>query len=438
MSHALDTQALRAVIARLREMAVVPALGRRLEQDRAAVEQELAATILGQIPAFTESRNPDILPELAAHSARHVEEIARLLADGTPGPFDFVAENARRRADQRFPLEATLHAYRCGLRAMSSWMRAHAVAARGIDEREIADAAADFAIEYTDLISNLLTAEYVDQARRLAEAEGDRRTELLRILLEGYDESDGRVARILRRAGYLEQRQSYCIALAQSADPKEMENAARARRMADAVADALSRLGGRQLVGVRDNLVVAIVSDTRRLSGWTAPQTRLADRVFPELMKLGPSAVIGMSSDVPSTAHVPKAYGEAQVALDFAHVGNRVVRYTSIPVRQMILRHARSNVQSALPAWIDALLAADAKAGGVLIATLRAYAAADMNVLRAAKSLRVHANTVYARLTKVTEITGLDARGYTALTELLLAADCRGNTVTVTLFPSRK
>jgi hypothetical protein len=396
-----ETDGLEAVIARLRAMGAVPALGRRLEADRAAAQAELRKTIVEQIPAFSETRNPEILPELAAHSARHVDEIARLLSGHPPGNFDFVAENARRRAEQRFPLEATLHAYRCGLRSMSSWMRANVPAGDGIDERQLADAAADFAIEYTDAISNLLTAEYVAQARRLAEAEGDRRTELLNILLGGYDESDGRVARILRRASYLEQRQSYCVALAQPADAREMENPARARRLADAVADALRRLAGRQLVGVRD------------------------DRMYPELMRIGPAAVIGMSTDVPSTAHIPKAHGQAQVALDFAHAGDRVVRYAAIPVRQMVLRHARDSVQPALPAWSDDLARADAAANGALVATLRAYAAADMNVLGAAKALAVHANTVYGRLQRVEEITGHDARGYAALTELLLAMDCR-------------
>lgn len=413
------------VIARLRDMGVVPRLGRRLEAERAAVEADLRRTIVAQVPAFTESGNPDILPETANHSAEHVGEIARLLAGGKPGRFEFVAENARRRAEQRFPLEATLHAYRCGLRSMSAWMRLNAVAADGIDEREVADAAADFAIEYTDCISNLLTAEYVARTRQIAEAEGDRRGELLNILLGGYDEADGRVTQVLRRAGYLEQRQSYCIALAQSADPKEMDNPARARRLLDAIAAALARLPGRQLLGVRDKLVVAIVSDTRRLSGWSAPQTRLADRVHAELLKLGPSAVVGMSTDVPSTSHIPRAYGEAQVAFDFAHVGDRVVRYSSIPVRQMVLREARRSLPSALPGWVDELLAADRAAGGVLLATLRAYADADMNVLRTAKRLRVHANTVYGRLQKITDLTGYDARGFHALTELLLAADCR-------------
>jgi len=176
---------------------------------------------------------------------------------------------------------------------------------------------------------------------------------------------------------------------------------------------------------VRDDRVVAIISDTRRLSGWTAPQTRLADRVYPELLRIGPAALIGMSTDVPSTSHIPKALAEAEVALDFATVSERVVRYSSIPVRQMVLRQARDALQASLPAWVDELLAADNAAGGTLVATLRAYADADMNVLRAAKALAVHANTVYGRLQKIVDLTGLDARGYGALTELLLATDCR-------------
>ncbi|MSQ19635.1 MAG: hypothetical protein EXR39_08780 [Betaproteobacteria bacterium] len=70
-----------------------------------------------------------------------------------------------------------------------------------------------------DAVSIVVAAEYVAQTRVFAEAEGNQRTELLRILVRGYDESDGRVARLLKRAGYLEQRQSFCVALVQSTDP---------------------------------------------------------------------------------------------------------------------------------------------------------------------------------------------------------------------------
>ena len=72
--------------------------------------------------------------------------------------------------------------------------------------RRVVATVADLAIEYTDAISTAATSAYVDETRRLAEAEGDRRTELMTILLQGYDESDSRAAQLLRKAGYLKQR----------------------------------------------------------------------------------------------------------------------------------------------------------------------------------------------------------------------------------------
>ena len=59
-------------------------------------------------------------------------------------------------------------------------------------------------------------------------AEGDRRTKLLHLLVSGIDESEGRFARLLKRAGYAEQRQVFCVVLVQSVDPLEIESPARA------------------------------------------------------------------------------------------------------------------------------------------------------------------------------------------------------------------
>ena len=61
---------------------------------------------------------------------------------------------------------------------------------------------------------------------------------------------------------------------------------------------------------------------------------------------------------------------------------------------------------------------------GALAKSLRAYADADMNVIRAARLLRVHPNTLYARLQRVKILTGLNGQRYHDLIELLLAVDC--------------
>jgi sugar diacid utilization regulator len=194
--------------------------------------------------------------------------------------------------------------------------------------------------------------------------------------------------------------------------------------MADAVTEAMRKLPVRVLLGITDNLVTIIVSGTQRISGWTAPQSLLADRILPQLRTVGPAALIGVSTDAPSTSHIPTALREAKFALDFASVGNRVVTLARVPFRDMLVRVASEQIQSALPAWVDALLEADKRSRGALLTTLRAYADADMNALKAATTLQRHPNTLYARMQRVADITGLNPLSFNSLSELLLATNC--------------
>jgi hypothetical protein len=423
----LKNHRLRESLQNLARYGVVPGAGAILDKDRKSVQRELHESTIADIPAFSASGNPDILPQLAAHAGEHVEEILRLFNSSDVGDFGFVREHARLRAEQKFPLEATLHAYRCGHKVISRWTRDAALASadQTMQVRSVVAAVADFAIEYTDQISTIATAEYVARTREIAVAEGDLRTELFRVLLSGYDEADGRVARLLRRSGYLEQRQSYCVVVVRPVIATEMKSPARAQRLMESLKTAVSGMPIRSLVGVGDNTVTAVLSATRRISGWTPQRKELATRVKQHLLQLGNAVLVGISSDAPSTSHIPNAREEATVALDFADVSNRVVQYAEIPVRKMILRLVQDSMQSALPAWLDDFIAADGQAKGSLKKTLEAYADANMNVLRAAEILSVHPNTIYSRLQKIEDKTGKNALAYHDLNELLLASDCK-------------
>ncbi len=425
MPLSADTHSLEHSVSALKAHGVVPAIAASLQDGAETIARNLLERVIDEIDAFSSSGNPDVLPELQQHLQQLVSEVCRLLSDAGPCDLAFVRRYAQRRAQQRFPLEASLHAYRCSHRILSSWIRdaALAVANSSAQVRKIVAAAADFAIEYTNAISTVATSEYVIHTRLLAEAEGDQRTELLNTLLRGFDESDSRTAQLLKRSGYLQQRQSFCVAVARSVDPREMENVARAQRMAESVGEALRDSPVRSLIGIRDGLVTIVMSATRRLSGWTAPQSLLAERVYPRLNQIGPAAIIGLSNDAPSTSHVRRAHNEARLALDFASVSNRVMAYSEIPFRQMVIRLARDHIQSALPAWLNALQAADRKARGSLSKTLRAYADANMNTLRTAKQLSVHPNTIYSRMQRIAGVTGKNALIYHDLTELLLAIE---------------
>jgi DNA-binding PucR family transcriptional regulator len=412
-------------LARLAEIGIVPAAG-ALDHNMENTHSMVRDAVLAEVSAFSDSGNPDVLPELDRHGGEHVHEIRRLMGGGEVGDFEFVRAHAHRRAAQRFPLEATLHAYRCGHQALSRWLCDAVTAARSTGPENAKSAVTDFIIEYTNTISSITTSEYVDRIRALAEAEGDRRSELFNILLNGYDESDGRVARVLKRAGYLEQRQAYCIAAAQPINTSEMEHPARAQRIANALSESLAAASIRILVGTRNNAVVAVISARRRQSGWTAPQANLAERIRPMLLVLGPAVLVGISADHPSTSFLPKALQEATIALDFASVENRVVQFADLPIRGLLVHRGTEYIQSAPPNWVAALMASDAKAGGTLIETLRAIADADMNMQKAARIIGKHPNTVYARIERIREMTGLDGQRYHDLTELLLGADCAG------------
>lgn len=424
-SNPSDTGALARSVDALRPYGVVPVVGEALRRSGGSIADDLQKRVLDEIEAFSSSANPDVLPELQRHLEDLVSGVCDLLSERGPADLSFVQAYAQRRAQQRFPLEASLHTYRCGHRIISSWVRdaALAVADPTAQVRRVVAAAADFAIEYTDVISTVATSEYVLHTRLLAEAEGDMRTELLNTLLSGYDESDSRAEQLLRRSGYLEQRQSFCVAVARSVDPREMENAARAQRMVESIGEVLRDTPIRSLIGIRNGLVTLVMSGTRRVSGWTAPQALLAERVYERLNQVGPAALIGLSNDAPSTSHIRRALNEARLALDFASVANRVMPYSQIPFRQMVIRHARDNIQTALPVWLENFQVADRKARGALTRTLHAYADANMNALQTAKALSVHANTIYSRMQRINDLTGKNALVYHDLTELLLAIE---------------
>ena len=411
-------------LAALVHLGVIPGVAPVLRRSADPVETALREAILTEVGAYSQTRNPQILPDLKAHAADHVGEVVRLFDGGGTGDLDFVKSHARRHAEQRFPLEAILHAYRCGHRAMSRWLRDAAVVACPEDASAAIDATADFALEYTNAVSSAIASEYVAHTRIVEAAERDRGAELLDLLLGGYDESDGRIARLLKAAGYLDQRQSYVAVAVRTPIASEMENPARTRRVQAALAELFAPTPIRLLAGPRGVRVVAVASALRRQSGWTAPQSALAERLVPLLMQLGSSVLVGVSSDRPSTASIPRALREAVAALDFATVDRRVVVFADLPVRSLLVHAGGEYVRATAPAWVADLLGADARAGGALAGTLSALAEADLNVQKAGRTLGVHANTVYARLARVRDLTGLDGQRHHQLVELLLALEC--------------
>jgi sugar diacid utilization regulator len=204
-----------------------------------------------------------------------------------------------------------------------------------------------------------------------------------------------------------------------------MLNAARARRLADAVEQIVAGSAVRRIIDVHERQVTMVFAAIRRESGWTAPRSSLAQQISAALTFVGNAALIGVSNDVPSTSHIPTAHREARAALEMTDVTHRVVQFAKLPVQRLLLHFAGEEFRRVLPGWIAAFHSADDRARSALTTTLRAYAGSDMNVLKAAHTLGVHPNTLYSRFKNIFHITGLQPRRFNDLTALLIACECK-------------
>ena len=169
-----DPEPLRLAQRRLLEIGAAPASVSSLQRTSQAAAEAVCNEVLAEVRAFSDTQNPEAVPQLKAHAREHVDEIVRLFEGAPVGEFAFVSAHAQRRAEQHFPLEVTLHSYRCGLRVLSQWMRDAALTTKPRNADAVVSAIVDFAIEYTNLVSTIMTAEYVEHTRMVAAAEGDR------------------------------------------------------------------------------------------------------------------------------------------------------------------------------------------------------------------------------------------------------------------------
>lgn len=118
----------------------------------------------------------------------------------------------------------------------------------------------------------------------------------------------------------------------------------------------------------------------------------------------------GVSLPVGAISGIPQAYREAALALTYAGHTRPVVALAELSAFECLLVGADPTTR--------AVIAAKPLPTGEDAATVRAFAAADLNVTRAAQALHVHPNTVRYRLGRIAEQTGLDPRTFKGLVEL--------------------
>ncbi|MEV4224551.1 helix-turn-helix domain-containing protein [Nonomuraea sp. NPDC049725] len=383
------------------------------------------AAMRAEIPAYA-ARTPEFLADVRDQVMRHYgSKLAVLLEERTVTPDDVAhtRQAAMRRARAGLPLADYINAFRVGQQVF--WESVLARAGRSFAGHEAALSLAAMVMRYCDFASTHAANAYMEfQQYAAAEAVRESR-DLLETLLAGAMPTRGPQLAAAQAHGLApESRTPLLVVVAvvlglRTAVPRGPDRGADARHAACAAIARSGGPGGRTLSVVRQSEIVAIP-----VLGPGGDAGELCDRlqaVRETLLAEGIVLAMGISTVGAGTAQIPQAYQEARAVLDFLPEGGGVAALPRITAFQYLALRADDTARHLVDPRITALLDEDRARGGVLTATIRAFAAADLNLRTAAERLQIHPNTAQYRLRRIQERTGLSLRRIDDLVELLVA-----------------
>jgi hypothetical protein len=327
-------------------------------------------------------------------------------ADVAFSPRTFAAKIAQRG----IPLEAYLRGFRIVQR---EYWNAIATYAPPSPERDKAVLLlSSELVRFTHLLSDAAAQGYLEYERSTVAEDDRHRRDLAETLLAG-EPVTGRAALELARSHGIGAEAHLAVVVAVGSPPLS----------ADELYLACAALGGiggtRPLVAARHEEIVMFAAtragaDPRRLvEPLVAVQEDLAGQ--------GIVLAVGMSTITEGGAGLPRAYGEARMALDLVGPGGGVTALPLLSTFRYLALRADATAWHLVDPAVRELLDSDRARGGTLIATLRAFADADLNLRLAAQKLKVHHNTAQYRLQRIQERTGRNPRHIADLIELLTA-----------------
>jgi sugar diacid utilization regulator len=368
--------------------------------------------ILTQIPDYTRVTDEAFIEDIYLHVTQHHEAILRSLARGSAlerEEMSFIRPRAVKRVG-RIPLASFMQGFRTYMEVI--W---DAVVA-AVDD----DASKDAALEAAGIITRYINvaateaAEVFLEGERLQTAQGERlRRDLVEDLLAGVAPAPGPKLAAARDAGLVDGAGLVLVAAAIIDDAVDDH---RLRAAASAIARAFGA-AVEPLTVVRQQEVICVAPAQAETGAPVAALVQAQERLRGD----GVALAVGVSAVVADVAGLPEAYAEASAAVEHLRPAGGVLAMSTLSAFDCLAMFGPRAARRSMPAAIRSFVTGDREHGGVLIATLRAYADADFNVKVAAAQLFVHPNTARYRLAKIEERTGLDLRSFADVQELLIA-----------------
>jgi sugar diacid utilization regulator len=198
---------------------------------------------------------------------------------------------------------------------------------------------------------------------------------------------------------------------------RAFHGAAKLERLSDFFHRALSPLAFGRLIDIGKDEVLAILTagaqtSKRVLAAFAAIAAELKT-------ELNDMARIGISLDAAEISALPQGYQEAERAVEFANAGRPILHFADIDLMEFLVRRPDAAALRLIPDWAVRFVDADSGKSGELTRTINEFADCNFNVKRTARHLDLHTNTVYFRLNRIRELTGIDPRSYSGLSLLL-------------------
>ncbi|HEX2129434.1 MAG TPA: helix-turn-helix domain-containing protein [Solirubrobacterales bacterium] len=373
-------------------------LGRRFVAEREALAEEMTERIRAEVAEFGDFAGPELWEAVRVSCLANLETGLTAMAEDRALPEAIPADArdlALLTARVDLPLAALLRAYRVG-HAMTwrLWLEAVEGAAPDPEtRRETLAAVSDYLFAYVDRLATFLTDEYTAERDRFMRSREQRRTQLVRDVLDGADPDPARSLGELDYDLRLEH-----LALVVAAENPEA---------------AVRELGRR--LDAPHRLVVSLAGDT----AW-AWLGRTRPFELPERLEPLAGATISIGEPGPGTFGFRRSHREARDAHGVAlRTRERaLVRYDEVALESLVTGDAGRS-RAFVERELHGIDGDDARSRR-LRETLRAYFACSQNASAAAAMLGVHEHTVTYRLRTVEERLGRPVNSRRAELEIAL------------------
>jgi hypothetical protein len=375
----------------------------------------MASRVVEEIPRYRRA-SPDLLQDVLAGATATGQLLASAFAEGVElrrEDVEVVREVARRRVHQDVSLEDFQHAYRVALFAL--WDACAREATRLRVPREASLHLARFAMQAMDLVTTQAAEAYVREDARVRTQSGRAERDLIERLIGGYAPKERRrhpAAPGLDPAGQL----IVVVGRVEQAATPVADALQVAREILE---ENLSVGRSRPLIAIRHGEIVLITPGSaaaRRTTSIRAARQKALDEA-------GTDVRYGVSGPASGFPGIASAYQEATLSLSYSSTARPVVALGDLSSLECALISSDATVKAMIMSKARGLKALPSDELAMVNATVRAFAANDLNVNRAATALFVHANTVRYRLGRIAEATGYDPRTFDGLLELVCLID---------------